>query len=173
MGGGVRMLLGLITPGLAWSVLQTPLTRLIAICFAWVIEEVEVACVNIGLYCCYEIFMHRIVISVYPHHAPSLISSRQCLRITASTCLLFVIICYYYDTRGWVMMPPVSDYLLLPRSFALSRCMRCCRSIHLSVSVSSITMNAVLCLQVLGGRMLHTPCLPRLQVIVIAPPIAG
>ena len=68
--GGVRMLLGLITPGLAWSVLQTPLTRLIAICFAWVIEEVEVACVNIGLYCCYEIFMHRIVISVYPHYAP-------------------------------------------------------------------------------------------------------
>lgn len=71
--GGVRMLLGLITPGLAWSVLQTPLTRLIAICFAWVIEEVEVACVNIGLYCCYEIFMHRIVISVYPHYAPPLL----------------------------------------------------------------------------------------------------
>lgn len=31
-------------------------------------------------------------------------------------------------------------------------------------------MNAVLCLQVLGGRMLRTPALARLQVIVIAPP---
>lgn len=39
--------------------------------------------------------------------------------------------------------------------------------------LSHITINAVLCLQVLGGRMLHTPCLPRLQVIVIAPPVAG
>ena len=34
--------------------------------------------------------------------------------------------------------------------------------------LSHITKKAVLCLQVLGGRMLHTPCLPRLQVIVIA-----
>lgn len=65
--------------------------------------------------------------------------------------------------------PPVSDYLLPPHSSALSRYMRFYRSIHLSVSVSSITMNAVLCLQVLGGRMLHTPCLASLQVIVIAP----
>lgn len=34
--------------------------------------------------------------------------------------------------------------------------------------LSHITKKAVLCLQVLGGRMLHTPCLPRFQVIVIA-----
>lgn len=37
---------------------------------------------------------------------PLLISSRQCLRITASTCLLFVIICYLYYSRGRIMMPP-------------------------------------------------------------------
>lgn len=36
--------------------------------------------------------------------------------------------------------------------------------------LSHITKKAVLCLQVLGGRMLHTLCLPRLQVIAIATP---
>lgn len=37
--------------------------------------------------------MNCIVVAVYPAYPP-LISSRQCLRITASTCLLFVIIDY-------------------------------------------------------------------------------
>ena len=35
--------------------------------------------------------------------------------------------------------------------------------------LSHITKKAVLCLQVIGGRMLRTPALARLQVIVIAP----
>lgn len=170
--GGAITLLGLITPGLARSVLQTPLTRLKAFCLAWVIEEVEVACVNIGLYCCYEIFMHRIVISVNPHHPPP----NQFAPMLADYRFNVLAFCYHLLLLLLPWMgndaPPLLNYLLLPHSSALSRCMRCCRSIHLLVSVSSITMNAVLCLQVLGGRMLHTPCLPRLQVIAIAPPVA-
>ena len=40
----------------------------------------------------------------------------------------------------------------------------------LSVSVSSITKNAVLCRVVFGGRILRGPWFLRLQAIVIAPP---
>ena len=69
---GVRTLLGHITLGLARSVLHTPLTRFKAICFAWVIEEIEVARVNISLYCSYKISVYRIVVAVNPHHAPTL-----------------------------------------------------------------------------------------------------
>ena len=44
------------------------------------------------------------------------------------------------------------------------------RWLSLSVSVSSITINAVLCRVVFGGRILRGPWFARLQVIVIAPP---
>lgn len=46
--GGGNVLLTEYTPGLAWSVQLTPLTRFKAICFAWVIEEIDIACISIG-----------------------------------------------------------------------------------------------------------------------------
>lgn len=66
--GGVITLLGLITPGLARSVLHTPLTRFMAICFAWVIEEVLVSEICSRGHGGHTIFVNCIVISVYPHY---------------------------------------------------------------------------------------------------------
>lgn len=67
--GGVITLLGLITPGLACSVLQVPLTRFIAICFTWVIKEILVGEICSCGYGCNYVFVYGIVIAVYPHNA--------------------------------------------------------------------------------------------------------
>lgn len=42
-GGQSMMLYGECTPLRAWSVTLAPLTRLKAICLAWVIEEIDIA----------------------------------------------------------------------------------------------------------------------------------
>lgn len=59
-----------------------------------VVDKVDIACVGVGLEGGNKVFMNGVVVTVYPADPPN--NSRQCLRITASTCLLRVIIDYQY-----------------------------------------------------------------------------
>lgn len=59
-----------------------------------VVDKVDIACVGVGLEGGNKVFMNGVVVAVYPAYPPN--NSRQCLRITASTCLLRVIIDYQY-----------------------------------------------------------------------------
>ena len=60
-----------------------------------VVDKVDIACVGVGLEGGNKVFMNGVVVAVYPASPPPN-NSRQCLRITASTCLLRVIIDYQY-----------------------------------------------------------------------------
>ena len=97
--GGGKIFDGQCVPPIACKVPQTPSYRLIAMVFvilrSRVVDEVDIACVGVCFKGCYEVAMDCIVVAVYPAYPP-LISSCQCLRITASTCLLFVIIDHHY-----------------------------------------------------------------------------
>ena len=73
-----------------------------------VVDKVDIACVGVGLEGGNKVFMNGVVVAVYPAYPP-IISSRQCLRITASTCLLRVIIDYQYCRHG--SMPADGEYV--------------------------------------------------------------
>ena len=40
------------------------------ISWSWVVEEINIACVGVGLEGGNKVFMNGVVVAVYPHHAP-------------------------------------------------------------------------------------------------------
>lgn len=72
-GGGITFD-GLYTPGRAWRVQQTLSMRLIAICRAWVVEEVHIACIGVCFKSCYAILVDCIIVAIYPYHPPNQLS---------------------------------------------------------------------------------------------------
>lgn len=133
-----------------------------------VVDKVDIACVGVSLEGGNKVFMNGVVVAVYPAYPPP-ISSCQCLRITDSTCLLFVIIYHYYsEVRNLTM-----GYYLSPTNFVVvgvDAWRNAPPGRFVESYLSHITNTAVLWRVVFGGRMFTMPCLARLQVIVIAPP---